>query len=72
MAVENAVTFPRLIARGMEDFSGDRDRADAGESDDADAALLGHDGGGDRGDGFGLMNGGKDAQGKFRNVGLRV
>ena len=56
VAVEDAVAFPGLMAGGAEDALGNGDGADAGESDDADAALLRHDGGGDRGDGFGLVD----------------
>lgn len=68
MAVENAVAFPALLSGGVEDLLGDRNRADAGESDDADATLLGYDGGGDRGDGFGLVNFKRDAQGRFEGA----
>lgn len=66
MAVENAVALPDLLAGGVKDLLGDRDRADAGESDDTDATLLRHDGGGDRGDGFGLMKDGRSAQNGFK------
>lgn len=67
MAVENAVALPRLIAGRVKDLPGKGDRINAGESNNADAALLRHDGGGDRSDGFGLVNGRRDAQDGFRS-----
>ena len=57
MTVEDAVAFPALMAGGVKDGLGEGDRADAREANDADAALLRHDGSGDRGDGFGLVDG---------------
>lgn len=57
MAVEDTVAFPSLIAGGLKDLLGDGDRADTGEPNNADAALLRHDSSGDRSDGFGLVYG---------------
>lgn len=56
MTVEDAVAVPELVAGGAKYLLGDGDRADAGEPNDADATLLRHDGGGDRGNRFGLVN----------------
>ena len=64
MAVENAMTFPRLMARSAKEAASNGDRVDAREPNDTDATLLRHNGSGDRGDGFSLMN-------DLRRFGLR-
>ena len=56
MAVENAVTFPRLMSRSAKEAASNGDRVDARESNNANATLLRHSGSSDRGDSFSLVN----------------